>query len=682
MIKLFVFQNSVTNIKQHFGAKPIVWVPAWGISKLRKRGGQFTGVINGAATWFDDWYAHALSEDTVVKLADLGVNLVILPFSLGGDAQAEKAERDDFERTTGFLHKHGIVSLPYLQYQNILQEAFTFDNTIWKIALDGTRKQYSYWRRTPCQASPQFLDYFKGLVSAAVARGADGIWIDNTHCVPCRCDLCIEKFKQWLDANRSNLLDELYFEDFSQIEMPPFAGGIDPIAQALLDFNCQLNLDVLEQIKSHLVAIKPDALFSSNPGIERGSSNYNRGVDLRPFLGMHDLMYLENKFFPGVYEGQTSGNFHGFISCEAAGTRGIPGAWKRHDFDATAATQITGMPETEEEIRQVIFEATACGGVLGMFWAIRSRPEHMCEKPEDFLTMYFEHPAIYSGMKKTLDFVRTLPVFGDSQNSANIAVLHHRASLAFDPESSWPARHVMEELLHTSGLPYNVLFSEDFSEKASAYKVIVLPSISAMSDEDAGAIRHYVENGGKLLTLGDCGLYTDKMQERPEFILHDILDISRFKRGNNFVFSQYGVGRCASLPLAGKLDKIINNTMQAGPNMFFPAWYDHHVDMIKALDELLGSDRQIRIVAPEDVCATIRRTESGATAAHFLAYAPVSCKTSIKVRINAELARSEKAVWHTPEGGMQTVKPVVSTAGYHEYELPGFDDYGVLIIDP
>lgn len=622
-----------------------------------------------------------MSEETVVKLADLGVNLVILPFSLGGDARAEKTERDDFERTTGFLHKHGIVSLPYLQYQNILQEAFTFDNAIWKISLDGTRKQYCYWRRTPCQASPQFLEYFNGLTSDALARGADGLWIDNTHCVPCRCDLCIEKFKQWLASNRHELLDELYFDNFDRIEMPPLAGGIDPITQALLDFNCQLNLDVLEQVKSHMTAMKPDALFSSNPGIERGSSNYNRGVDLRPFLGMHDLMYLENKFFPGIFAGQTTGNFHGYINCEAAGTLGIPGAWKRHDFDATAATQATGMPETEEEIRQVIFEAAACGGVLGMLWAVRSRPEHMCEKPEDFSTLYFEHPEIYAGMKKTLDFVRALSIFDNSCNVATIAVLHHRASLALDPESSWPARHIMEEFLHTGGLPYNVLYSEDFATKASAYKVIILPSVSAMSDTDADAIKHYVENGGKLLTVGDCGLYTERMRERPEFVLHDVLGVSRFKRGKDFVFSQYGAGRCASLPVPGKSTKLINNIMQADPKMFFPAWHDRRVDIIKALDELLGSDRQIRIVTPQDVCATLRRTELGALAVHFLAYAPGSVKASIKVQVNAELALSEASAWHTPEGGMQAVKPVASTAGYREYELLGLHDYGVLIFD-
>ncbi len=353
--------------------------PAWGISKLRKRGGQYAGSINGAATWYDDWYARVMSEETAAKLAGLGVNLVILPFSLGGSARMEQAEHDDFERMTGHLHQHGIVSLPYLQYQNILQEDLIFDDTVWGVRLDGSRKQFAYWRRTACQSAPAFREYFKGLIAAALRRGADGIWIDNTHHVPCRCGLCLQSFKQWLAAHRPGLPAELRLENFDRIEMPPLAGGTDPIAQALLDFNCRRNLDILTEFKRHMLAINPGALFASNPGIGRGSSNYDRGIDLQPFLELHDLMYLENKFFPGVAGGQTTGNFHGFISCEAAGSMGIPGAWQRHDFDDTAAKTATGMPETEPEIRRVIFgpppaaARPACSG-------LSAPARNMCEK--------------------------------------------------------------------------------------------------------------------------------------------------------------------------------------------------------------------------------------------------------------------------------------------------------------
>ncbi len=669
-----------TKLKKHFGSKPIVWVAAWGISKLRKRGGQFAGSINGAAVWYDDWYDRVMSKETAVKLAELGVNLIILPFSVGGSARMEQAERDDFERMTRTLHKCGIISLPYLQYQNILQEDFTFKDTVWGVRLDGSRKQFAYWRRTVCQSSPAFREYFKGLISDALRRGADGIWIDNTHRVPCRCDLCIRRFKQWLYANRRELLAELRLENFDRIEMPPFAGGADPITQALLDFNCRANLDILSEFKNHMLSIKPDALFASNPGIGRGSSNYDRGIDLRPLLELHDLMYLENKFFPSVADGQTTGNFHGFISCEAAGSMGIPGAWKRHDFDDTASKTATGMPETEPEIRRVIFEAAACGGAPGMLWAIRTRPEHMCDKPADLLTMYFEHPLIYSGMKKALDFVRSLPVFGDSRNIANIAVLHHRASLAFDPQNAWPAMHTAEEFLHNAGLPYNVLYSEDCAAQAGGYKAIILAGVSAMSQQDADALKGYVERGGRLLVLGDCGLYDERRHERTEFILRDVLGASRFRRVQEFIFNRYGAGICATLPMAGVSDKMLNNIMQAEPRNYLPAWHIRRSEVMHALDALLGGDRQIRMTDMANVAVTLRRTESGATAAHFVAYAPCPDAQALTIQIHCSLAHAKQAVWHTPGAGAQPAEHGAGAAGYNSYRLPGLIDYGVLII--
>ena len=66
-----------------------IWVPMWGISKLRRRGGSFAGAIPGDARWFDAWYSHAMSEETFEQLRRLGVGVVILPFSLGGTAEQE-----------------------------------------------------------------------------------------------------------------------------------------------------------------------------------------------------------------------------------------------------------------------------------------------------------------------------------------------------------------------------------------------------------------------------------------------------------------------------------------------------------------------------------------------------------------------------------------------------------------
>lgn len=671
-----------TKLKKHFGSKPIIWVPAWGISKLRKRGGKFAGAIPGDALWFDDWYARVMSPENAAKLAGLGVNLVVLPFSVGGNAHTEKSERDDFERMAGHLHAHGIVTLPYLQYQNILQETPSFPNPTWAVQLDGSRKQFAYWRRTACQSSPGFLAYFKELIADAIGRGADGIWIDNTYLYPCRCELCARKFKDWLAANRRDLLAELYFSDFEQVEIPPGADNThDPVVQALNEFNCRRNLDILRECKEHLAVLKPDALFASNPGVWRGNRNFERGLDLRAYLQLHDLVYLENKFFPNADAGQLTGNFHGFIAGAAAGAIGIPGAWKRHDFDATHPTGNTGLPESAPEIRRVIFEAAACGGAPGMFWAVRARPEHMCAQPEDLRTMYYEHPAIYKAMQDALDFVRALPVFGETANLANIAVLHHRASLALNSETAWTAVHAAEEFLHAGGMPYNVLFSEDFAAQAGNYKVIVLPGTALLSAADAVALANYVRGGGRLLALGDCGLYDEKFRERPDFILKDILGVTRFNRPAEIVFTRYGAGQCACLPLAGETPERIANVMQAGKVLCFPAWHTARNQIRGALLRLLGADRQIRLKDSPGAAVTLRRTAAGAAAAHFLAYAPRKEAAALEVEIHPAVAGAGQSFWHTPAGGRQPVIAGAGADGYRKYVLPEFLDYGVLLTD-
>lgn len=82
---------------------------AWGISKLRKRAGKFAGGIEGEGYWYD----RVLSDEMLDHLQSLGVNLITLPFSPGGNEAVEYKERDDFERVTQALHVRGMVFLPY-----------------------------------------------------------------------------------------------------------------------------------------------------------------------------------------------------------------------------------------------------------------------------------------------------------------------------------------------------------------------------------------------------------------------------------------------------------------------------------------------------------------------------------------------------------------------------------------
>ncbi len=677
-------------ILSHFGSKPVVWVAAWGLSKTRKRAGKFAGGIEGEAEWYDEWYDRFMSQQTVDKLAGLGVNLVILPFSVGGQAKTEEAERNDFERMTRMLHSRDIVSIPYIQYQNILQETFEFPDTQWGVHLDGKKKEFTYWRRTACQSSPEFIAYFKDLISDGIERGADGIWIDNTHLAPCRCDVCQQEFKQWLAEHRTDLLDTLYLDDFSRIEMPrAVAATFDPIVQSLMEFNCQRNLRVLGEMKNHLESLRPDGLFASNPGLYRGNSTsnlYGKGLDYRKVVGLHDLMYLENKFFPSRTEDQITGNYHGMIAEEACNAMAIAGGWKYSDFDSTEGTvgaHTQGFPNSAEEIRRALFEAAAFGGAISMLWAIRARPEHMCSSVDDLMSFYLEHPDIEQPTRKALAFLHSLPVFGDSRNQAEIAVLRHRESLAYNGTWSWPAVHAAEELLHQAGLPYNVLFSEDFAERASDFRMIILPEVAVLSDGDAEQIAAYVSNGGHIVVLGNGGVYNERMQTRRDFVLQPVTGVSRFKRPQEFTFTTHGKGISACLPLGGSMTTEINNTMHKGEKMLLPRWFAtaEREKISAAILKLLEDKRQVIIDSPAQTTVSIRTTADGKTAVHLLAYAMHAEPTTVTLSVRNDLLSIAPAEWYVPDSAEALITPKVEQNGSHtRFSLEGFRDYGVLVV--
>ena len=208
------------------------------------------------------------------------------------------------------------------------------EGSVWAETLDGNRQQYCYWRQTVCQSSDGFKNYFKQAISDALKRGADGIWIDNNYLKPCRCELCQKAFRTYLENNCGSLLDTLYLRDFSNIEIPPLLTVLanDPIVQAFIDFNCDRDIRIHRELKNHLEAINPDALFASNPALFRGNSYVDRGVDFYNMFKVNDIIYLENKFFPEEKDGQTSGNYHGFVVGESLGTPAIPGAWTKGRF--------------------------------------------------------------------------------------------------------------------------------------------------------------------------------------------------------------------------------------------------------------------------------------------------------------------------------------------------------------
>ncbi|MFA6567720.1 MAG: hypothetical protein WCS96_05865 [Victivallales bacterium] len=620
-------------LEKFFKASPVVWVPMWGISKLRKRAGSFAGEVPGDALWFDEWYDRAMSRDNVGKLAGLGVNMVVLPFSLGASAEAERRERDDFMRVTRYLHEFNVMSLPYLQYQNVLQEENVPGGTVWAESLTRERLGYSYWRRTACQSSKGFKDYFKSLIADAVKRGSDGIWIDNTYLYPCRCELCRADFVEYLKNNHSYLLNELYLRDFEGIEIPPNLDAVgDPVVQAFIEFNFDRNIRIQSELKEYMESLKADAVYGSNPALYRGRCSKDIGVDFYRLMKLNDIMYYENKFYPQEKNGQLSGNFHGFIAGDSLGTPGIPGAWKKEDFDAVSGKSSCGLPDAGG-CEKTLLEAVVFGGITGAFWAVRAVPEQLCGKAEDQLKMYFELPEIYDTMKETLGYLKKLPVFGKRVNKAEIAVLYHRASSILKFEVHQASLHGIEELLLSSSIPYNTLFSEEMAEKISGFKLLIVPDARVLSDKEALIIGKFTENGGSVLILGqECGRYDERLKLRLDSALKELSGVSVFDKLAAPHFQACGKGAVAVMPTGNVYGEAYVNMMSAkSGTMLRPDYLENPSSVLNAVNQLLP-EPEVRIAAEKKLGVSWALIE-GRMVLQMLAYTESKEDARVKVYI-------------------------------------------------
>ena len=112
-------------------------------------------------------------------------------------------------------------------------------------------------------------------------------------------------------------------------------------------------------------------------------------------------------------------------------------------------------------------------------------------------------------MRETLKYIKSLPVFGERRNLAEVAVVYHQDSMKLDFDVHHAAVHGMEELLLTSGIPHNALYSCDLKEQINNYRLVILPEVRLLRESEAAIVEQYVNNGGSILILGrDCGFFT------------------------------------------------------------------------------------------------------------------------------------------------------------------------------
>jgi hypothetical protein len=83
----------------------------------------------------------------------------------------------------------------------------------------------------------------------------------------------------------------------------------------------------------------------------------------------------------------------------------------------------------------------------------------------------------------------------------------------------------MASALIRARIPYLPVHLDHLDRDGSSLSVLILPDLAVISDEQAAAIRRFVEKGGNLVATGNTGLLTGDGEPRADFVLGDLFGV-------------------------------------------------------------------------------------------------------------------------------------------------------------
>lgn len=82
-------------------------------------------------------------------------------------------------------------------------------------------------------------------------------------------------------------------------------------------------------------------------------------------------------------------------------------------------------------------------------------------------------------------------------------------------------------------IPFDIISTKVLDEKhLMKYKVLILPTLTCMSEDTANALRKYASRGGSVISTFETGLYDVFGEKRNDFIIGDLIK-AKIQRCNN-----------------------------------------------------------------------------------------------------------------------------------------------------
>jgi len=617
----------------------------------------------------DDHFAR-YSEECVKKWRDEGVNLVVVSGQKGAGFRAEAENIEASKRMAEMCHKHGLYVGTYIGDTLLTETLFDEfpDARDWvQVDAYGTPVYYAAtqtFRQKGCRSNAGYLGFLKEATRRCIEDiGVDFLHYDNffTRGEPytCHCDFCRAGLRASIRGKYSDeeLIDRFGFADVSLIETPkiwpgqePWRWGTirDPLIQEWIDFHCQSLADAYGTLADYARSLKPDVVVECNPYGLGSSNNFLRlCVDHARQLPHGDVFWSEEHEYPQI----------------------------RPDGEMWTKIRSYKLARTLDQVMFTYVKPYQDRGPALM---------SVCEALA-FNQQTLHSPPPEHGRVRTLyDFRKANEdLYLDTETIADAAVFRQFHTLAYHPDEPRRAVQMTEQTLIQAHVPFDLIFDQQL-DAADQYRVLIMPDVRCLSDEQTDTIREMVRNGLGLVATGQTSLCNHWARPRDQLALSDLFGVASADRAawGTARRTTFGEGRVVYLPKLTPEQPL----RQVGSDEGFLHLDIHRLPANwRELAEAIAwaaKGLTIEVEAPPTVaCEFLRQPTTGRILVHLVNYDPMKEVEGICVRVSPGLVGDKEAArFVSPDPG--AAEAAVEVDGQvMTVTVPCLEAYGIVVVE-
>jgi hypothetical protein len=448
-------------------------------------------------------YQAMCDPENIKRMAAAGVRWGRIFFYKGFGLQFEKAHMDIARRVANQMHDLGMKVSLYLG-------GTMFVETLYKEIPEaqGWEQRDSFGQPVPygnqtyrhfaCPNEPAYRAYIKRVLDIAVNDfHTDEIAFDNfvlqDEPKSCRCPRCMKAFTEFLRArypDKDQVTRRFGQPDIGAVRIKPWDSPDapnrlseldDPILQEWVRFRCQSLANSAADLYGHVKSLNPGVACLLNI---KGLYSFNRywaaGVYHPMFAGSIDIMAFDTGGYDARIDPATGALVSQIRSYKVA--RGIGTSCE----DSFA-----------DDIRAAIhmsfgYQKPVAGNIAPPFG---SEAFNVFTPLVEFFRQYNDR------------------FYTQTENVADVAVLHNWPSMAFSINATAIPVTLMEQVLIQHKIPFDILFDEQI-DRIGKYQAVILAGQECVSDSQIKTLLDFAGNGGTLIVTGNTGIDNDWRQRR------------------------------------------------------------------------------------------------------------------------------------------------------------------------